>query len=181
MAVNARGVLNMVQAAAPGMEARGRGRIVNVTSGTVYKGLPNMLHYIASKGAVAAMTRALSRELGPSGVTANALAPGLTLSDSILANAAHLADARDKVVASRAIPRDGYPEDLDRRARVPRVGGGGVRDGADDRGGRRVGEYVRSSLPSPLGEKVPEGRMRGIRHPSTGRRPFPFPCRHPRA
>ena len=112
MAVNARGVLNAVQAVAPDMEARGRGRIVNVTSGTVLKGLPNMLHYIASKGAVTAMTRALSRELGPSGVTVNSLAPGLTLSDSILANEAHLADARAKVVASRAIPRDGHPEDL---------------------------------------------------------------------
>lgn len=112
MAVNLRGALNMVQAVGPGMEAQGAGRIIQITSGTVYKGLPGMLHYITSKGGLAAMTKALSRELGPSGVTVNALAPGLTLSDSIRANAGHLEETRDKVIASRAIQRDGYPEDL---------------------------------------------------------------------
>jgi NAD(P)-dependent dehydrogenase (short-subunit alcohol dehydrogenase family) len=94
------------------MEARGHGRIIQITSGTVYKGLPNMLHYITSKGGLSAMTKALSRELGPKGITVNALAPGLTLSDSILANADHVAETRAKVIASRAIPRDGLPEDL---------------------------------------------------------------------
>ena len=112
MAVNLRGAFNMVQATAPGMEGRGRGRIIQITSGTVYKGLPNMLHYITSKGGLSAMTKALSRELGPKGITVNALAPGLTLSDSILENADHVAETRAKVVASRAIPRDGHPEDL---------------------------------------------------------------------
>jgi NAD(P)-dependent dehydrogenase (short-subunit alcohol dehydrogenase family) len=112
MAVNLRGAFNMVQAVGPGMEARKQGRIIQITSGTVYKGLPNMLHYITSKGGLSAMTKALSRELGPKGITVNALAPGLTLSDSILANADHVAETRAKVVASRAIPRDGHPEDL---------------------------------------------------------------------
>ncbi len=112
MAVNLRGAFNMVQAVGPGMEARGTGRIIQITSGTVYKGLPNMLHYITSKGGLAAMTKALSRELGPKGVTVNALAPGLTLSDSILANESHIEATRAKVIASRAIPRDGLPEDL---------------------------------------------------------------------
>ncbi len=112
MAVNVRGAFNMVQAVAPGMEARRYGKIINITSGTVYKGLPNMLHYIASKGALAAMTRALSRELGPSGINVNSLAPGLTLSSSILENTAHLDQTRQKVVASRAIARDAHPQDL---------------------------------------------------------------------
>jgi NAD(P)-dependent dehydrogenase (short-subunit alcohol dehydrogenase family) len=112
LAVNVRGTALMVQAVAPGMEARGRGSIVNLTSGTVYKGLPDMLPYIASKGAVAAMTRALSRELGAAGLRVNSLAPGLTLSDSILANPAHLEGTRARVVASRALKRDGHPEDL---------------------------------------------------------------------
>jgi NAD(P)-dependent dehydrogenase (short-subunit alcohol dehydrogenase family) len=112
MAVNLRGAFNMVQATGPGMEERGHGRIIQITSGTVYKGLPNMLHYITSKGGLSAMTKALSRELGPKGITVNALAPGLTLSDSILANADHVAETRAKVIASRAIPRDGLPEDL---------------------------------------------------------------------
>ncbi len=112
MRVNLRGAFNMVQATGPGMERRGAGRIIQITSGTVMKGLPNMAHYITSKGGLAAMTRALSRELGPMGITVNNLAPGLTLSDSILANADHVEATRDKVIASRAIPRDGHPQDL---------------------------------------------------------------------
>lgn len=112
MAVNLRGAFNMVQAVGPGMEARATGRIIQITSGTVYKGLPNMLHYITSKGGLSAMTKALSRELGPKGITVNALAPGLTLSDSIVQNTDHVAETRAKVVASRAIQRDGHPEDL---------------------------------------------------------------------
>ena len=112
MAVNVTGTYKMIRATAPVMEAAGAGKIVNITSGTVKKGMPGMLHYVASKGAVQAMTRALSRELGPSGVCVNNLAPGLTLSDSILANPDHVEATRAKVLASRAIPRDGLPEDL---------------------------------------------------------------------
>lgn len=112
MAVNVRGAFNMVQAVGPGMEARGSGKIINITSGTVYKGLPNMLHYITSKGAVTAMTRALSRELGRSGICVNSLAPGLTLSSSILENGDHLDQTRQRVLASRAIARDAHPQDL---------------------------------------------------------------------
>jgi NAD(P)-dependent dehydrogenase (short-subunit alcohol dehydrogenase family) len=112
LTVNVRGTAQMVQAVAPGMEARRRGSIVNITSGTVYKGMPQMLPYVASKGALAAMTRALSRELGDRGVRVNSLAPGLTLSSSLLENADHVARARDRVIASRALKRDGHPEDL---------------------------------------------------------------------
>jgi NAD(P)-dependent dehydrogenase (short-subunit alcohol dehydrogenase family) len=112
MAVNLRGPFLMVKHAAPAMIAARRGKIVNVASGTAYKGMPLMLHYVASKGGVVAFTRALSRELGPHNVCVNTLAPGLTLSDSILANRDHIAFARDRVVASRAIQRDEYPEDL---------------------------------------------------------------------
>ncbi|MBF9031624.1 SDR family oxidoreductase [Rhodobacterales bacterium HKCCE3408] len=110
--INVSGTYAMIRAVGPVLEAQGSGRIVNITSGTVMKGMPGMAHYIASKGAVHALTRALSREMGASGVTVNNLAPGLTLSSSILGNQPHLDAARDKVVASRAIPRDGYPEDL---------------------------------------------------------------------
>lgn len=111
-AINVRGAAQMVQAVAPRLEARGQGSIINITSGTVYKGMPQMLPYIATKGALTAMTRALSRELGESGVRVNSLAPGLTLSDSILENTEHLEGARKKVIASRALKRDGHPDDL---------------------------------------------------------------------
>ena len=112
LSTNVGGTWRMIRAIGPIMERQGHGKIVNITSGTVYKGLPNMLHYIASKGAVAAMTRALSRELGDHGVCVNSLAPGLTLSSSILENTDHLDKTRDKVIASRALKRDGLPEDL---------------------------------------------------------------------
>jgi NAD(P)-dependent dehydrogenase (short-subunit alcohol dehydrogenase family) len=112
MAVNLRGPFLMVKHAAPAMIAARRGKIVNIASGTAYKGMPLMLHYVTSKGGVVAFTRALSRELGAHNICVNTLAPGLTLSDSILANADHIAFARDRVVASRAFQRDEHPEDL---------------------------------------------------------------------
>ncbi|MEM8630928.1 MAG: SDR family oxidoreductase [Pseudomonadota bacterium] len=112
ISTNVGGTWRMVRAVGPVMEQQGSGKIVNITSGTVYKGLPGMLHYIASKGAVAAMTRALSRELGDGGICVNSLAPGLTLSSSITQNADHIETTRARVIGSRAIKRDGYPEDL---------------------------------------------------------------------
>jgi NAD(P)-dependent dehydrogenase (short-subunit alcohol dehydrogenase family) len=112
MAVNLRGPFLMAKHAAPAMIARRRGKIVNIASGTAYKGMPLMLHYVTSKGGVVAFTRALSREVGRHDICVNTLAPGLTLSDSILANKEHIEFARDRVVASRAIQRDGHPQDL---------------------------------------------------------------------
>jgi NAD(P)-dependent dehydrogenase (short-subunit alcohol dehydrogenase family) len=112
MAVNLRGPFLMVKHVGPAMVARKAGKIINIASGTAYKGMPQMLHYVTSKGGVVAFTRALSRELGAHNICVNSLAPGLTLSDSIRANPEHIAFARDRVVASRAIQRDGYPQDL---------------------------------------------------------------------
>lgn len=112
MAVNVRGPFLMVKHVAPHMIARKCGKIVNIASGTAYKGLPNFLHYVTSKGAMVAFTRALSRELGPHNIAVNTLAPGLILSETGLENTAHLNDARDKVIQSRALKRDGYPQDL---------------------------------------------------------------------
>lgn len=111
MAVNVRGPFLMVKHVAPHMIARKSGKIINIASGTAYKGLPNFLHYVTSKGAMVSFTRALSRELGAHNIAVNTLAPGLILSDTGLQNTAHLDDARDKVVQSRAIKRDGFPED----------------------------------------------------------------------
>ncbi|OGQ82970.1 MAG: dehydrogenase, partial [Deltaproteobacteria bacterium RIFCSPLOWO2_12_FULL_60_19] len=64
MAVNVRGIFLCVKAVAPHMKAQKRGKIVNVTSSTFFKGNENFLHYVSSKGAVVAMTRSLARELG---------------------------------------------------------------------------------------------------------------------
>lgn len=112
MAVNVRGTFLCAKAAVPVMRANGYGRIINIASGTVFKGTPGFLHYVTSKGAIVAMTRALAREVGDMGICVNTLAPGLVLSEQVLTNA----DLRDKltgpVIASRAIKRDQQPEDL---------------------------------------------------------------------
>jgi NAD(P)-dependent dehydrogenase (short-subunit alcohol dehydrogenase family) len=78
LAVNVRGVWNATRAVLPAMRAQAYGKIINLASGTVLQGTPFTLHYVASKGAVVAMTRAMARELGPDGIRVNALAPGLT-------------------------------------------------------------------------------------------------------
>jgi len=112
MSVNVTGTFQMIRAIGPVMEAQGSGKIINITSGTTKKGMPNMLHYITSKGALVAMTRSLSRELGARNICINNLSPGLILSDSITANEDHVAAAEGPVIASRALKRHGYPEDL---------------------------------------------------------------------
>jgi NAD(P)-dependent dehydrogenase (short-subunit alcohol dehydrogenase family) len=112
MAVNVRGPFLMVKHVAPHMKARKRGKIINIASGTAYKGIPHMLHYVTSKGAIVSFTRALSRELGEFGIAVNTLAPGLILSDTGIENTAHHDEMRAPVRNSRAFKRDGYPEDL---------------------------------------------------------------------
>ena len=112
MEVNVRGPFLMVKHVVPHMIAQGYGKIINIGSGTAYKGLPAMLHYVTSKGAVTAFTRALSRELGEKGICVNTLAPGLVMSETILENRAHIEQARERVLQSRAIRRDEVPEDL---------------------------------------------------------------------
>ena len=112
MAVNVRGSFLMVKHVAPHMQARKSGKIINIASGTAYKGIPHMLHYVTSKGAIVAFTRALSRELGEFGIAVNTLAPGLVLSDTGIENKEHHDEMRAPVRNSRAFKRDMYPEDL---------------------------------------------------------------------
>jgi NAD(P)-dependent dehydrogenase (short-subunit alcohol dehydrogenase family) len=112
MAVNVRGPYLMVRHVAPHMKKQGSGKIINIASGAAYKGVPRMLPYVTSKGAMLAFTRSLSRELGAFGIAVNSLSPGYILSDTGLDNSTHVEEERIPVRNSRAFKRDGYPEDL---------------------------------------------------------------------
>lgn len=111
MAVNARGPFLTAKHAAPHMMKAGYGKIINVSSGTAYKGLPGMAAYVASKAAILGLTRTLAREFGPHGINVNSLAPGLTESEGVIDNPHHL-KVTEKILASRSIPRRAVPQDL---------------------------------------------------------------------
>ena len=112
MSVNVRGVFECIKAVTPQMRKQGYGKIVNIASGTVFKGTPMLLHYVTSKGAVVALTRAVARELGADGIRVNCIAPGLTLSDNVKSNPAWVSSLISGNTASRAIAREMVPEDL---------------------------------------------------------------------
>jgi len=110
MSVNIDGVFLMCKAVYPHMKQAGYGRIVNIASNVVTAGTPNMAHYVSSKGAVFAFTRSLATEVGAHGITVNAVAPGLTASEGVLASP-H-AEAFDFVVSLQSIPRRAVPADI---------------------------------------------------------------------
>lgn len=82
MVVNVRAQWLIIKEATPLLEASGLGRIVNLASDTALWGAPNLLAYVASKGAVIAMTKSLSRELGPKGIGITVVAPGILTTES---------------------------------------------------------------------------------------------------
>ena len=110
LAVNLRGLFLTVRAVLPHMKKQGRGKIVNVASNTVFSGAPLMSHYVASKAGVIGFTRSLAKEVGPHGICANVLAPGLT--DTEAAEQTMPAARFLAVTGLRAIPRRQKPVDL---------------------------------------------------------------------
>lgn len=110
MAVNMRGSFLGAQAVAPGMIEKGWGRIVNVSSASFWSPMIEAAHYVASKGGVLGLTRALAAGLGQHGVTVNALVPGLTRTENV--EQIYPPEVFERFRAMRAIPRDAAPDDL---------------------------------------------------------------------
>jgi NAD(P)-dependent dehydrogenase (short-subunit alcohol dehydrogenase family) len=112
LSVNVRGSFECIRAVLPPMRQQGYGKIVNVSSGTVFKGTPMMLAYVSSKGSVIAMTRAVAREVGKDGICVNCVAPGLTLSEGLVNHRFYPEAAIQNTVNSRCLVRDQLPDDL---------------------------------------------------------------------
>ena len=112
MDVNVASMFLMCRAVVPVMRERGGGRIVNISSGTPFRGVPFLLHYVTSKGAIVALTRALAKEVGKDGVLVNCVAPGFTMSAGVEAHPEVIEKLRDVSVAARTIQRDQAPEDV---------------------------------------------------------------------
>lgn len=110
MAVNLKGMFFCAKAVFPRMAERNYGKIINVSSTTIFRGSPFFLHYVTSKAGVVGFTRALAREVGDYGIRVNAIAPGLTVTGEN--DKVSQADRFAKAIADRCLKRHQFPEDL---------------------------------------------------------------------
>ena len=108
MAVNVKGVWQMSRAVSPLMKENG-GSIVNIASATVFSGSPHWMHYVASKGAVIAMSRVMAKELGGDNIRVNVIAPGFTLTEASLGQ---IENAKGYGVDRAALKRNAETEDI---------------------------------------------------------------------
>jgi NAD(P)-dependent dehydrogenase (short-subunit alcohol dehydrogenase family) len=112
MDVNVLSMFLTTRAVVPHMRDHGGGRIVNISSGTPFRGVPFLLHYVTSKGAIVALTRALAKELGRDDILVNCVAPGFTMSDGVREHPEVVEALRDVSVSARTLQRDQEPEDV---------------------------------------------------------------------
>jgi 3-oxoacyl-[acyl-carrier protein] reductase len=118
MAVNVRGVWLCIKAVYPTMKNQGKGKIINIGSQTFFSGWWNLAPYVASKGAIIGMTRALARDISSEGIRINCLCPGLTVTEGSLReveasiNPGHVNKWLDDHVDGQCIKHPGYPQDL---------------------------------------------------------------------
>ena len=110
MRVNITGQMLCARAVLPAMRRARWGRIINMSSGAVSLGRPNYLHYITSKSALIGMSRSMARELGPDGITVNALLPGATFTE--IERKTVTPAQKEKIVAMQCVPRAETPDDL---------------------------------------------------------------------
>ncbi len=112
MAVNLKGPFLCAKAVYPQMKKQGRGKIINVSSGTFYKGLPHFLHYVVSKGGNVAITRSMAREVGDAGICVNTIAPGYTETEFLKEHPQDPEEVIRMSAAARCIKRPETPDDL---------------------------------------------------------------------
>jgi NAD(P)-dependent dehydrogenase (short-subunit alcohol dehydrogenase family) len=110
--VNLKGIFLCCKAVYPQMKKQGKGKIINVASGTFFKGSPDFVHYVTSKGGVIGFTRALAREVGGAGICVNAIAPGFTLSDAVKERPMDSEEYALARIKGRCFKREEIPEDL---------------------------------------------------------------------
>jgi NAD(P)-dependent dehydrogenase (short-subunit alcohol dehydrogenase family) len=112
MDVNVLSMFLTTRAVVPHMRDNEGGRIVNISSGTPFRGVPFLLHYVTSKGAIVALTRALAKELGRDEILVNCVAPGFTMTDGVREHPEVIEALRDVSISARTLQRDQEPEDI---------------------------------------------------------------------
>lgn len=110
MSVNLRGVFLCTKAVIPYMKAQKRGKIINISSATVFMGKPFYIHYVTSKAGVIGFTRALARELGDWNITANCITPGYTKTE--VPRGTTTPEQEKAIINHQCIKRTGTPDDL---------------------------------------------------------------------
>jgi NAD(P)-dependent dehydrogenase (short-subunit alcohol dehydrogenase family) len=110
METNTRGTFLCIQSVFPVMKAQNRGKIINISSGTIFRGIPRGTHYVASKAAIIGLTRQLAHELGPYNIAINAITPGLVMSEGALKVISP--EQAQHAVQARIFKRPEEPQDL---------------------------------------------------------------------
>ncbi len=172
MDVNVASMFLTCRAAVPAMRERGGGAIVNISSGTPFRGVPFLLHYVTSKGAIVAFTRALAKELGKDGIRVNCVAPGFTMTEGVQQHPEVIEKLRDVSVAARTHPARPGARGRRRRRRVPGRPGRGVRHRPDDRHRRRDSTSIEALAVDRADGVPPEerGQPRRLRRRRAARR-----------
>lgn len=112
LGTNAKSVFNLSQLTIPHMKKRSWGRIINIASNTFFMGTPNLVHYVASKGAIIGFSRALAAEMGRHGITVNCVAPNFTRTEGTAVVEATAPEIVELTVAMQAVPRVSKPRDI---------------------------------------------------------------------
>ena len=110
--VNVKGMWLCCKAVVPHMDSQGKGKIINIASGTVLMGTPFILHYVASKGAVMSFTRSLASELGDNNICVNTIGPGFTMSEASIEMPGLPEGFADMITSLQCFKRAQQPEDL---------------------------------------------------------------------